>query len=313
MIKGFVTRSLSAFVFVAVMAGGILWNAWSFGAVMLLVLIGTLSEFYNITKDKRSEFSPYATTKSRNFVIGISLMLLFITFFTNGGFKDFTSGEGLIAKLLNSLLSRKFTFADIAVFFPAITMLILIHELFSKAEKPFTNIAWNILAIVYITLPILLSFQIFFESGKWILFAIIGLVWINDAMAYSCGILFGKTKMFERLSPKKTIEGLIGGILLTAVAAWFFIKLPIPELQVFSQTQWVILAVVMSAAAVLGDLVESLLKRSLQIKDSGSILPGHGGFLDRFDAFLVAIPFAVLVIWIMQQIGYILTLIEYLG
>lgn len=313
MIKGFITRSLSAFVFVAIMAGGILWNAWSFGAVMLLVLIGSLIEFYKVTQHKREVLSPFSATKSRNFVLAISILLFLISFFTNGGFKDFAAGDGLIAKLLNSLLSRKFTFADVAVFFPAIAMLVFIHELFSKADLPFTNIAWNNLALVYITLPILLSLQIFFENGKWILFAIIGLVWINDAMAYTCGILFGRTKMFERISPKKTLEGLIGGIILTGVAGYFFTKLPIEELKVFTPTQWLIIAVVMSLAAVFGDLVESLLKRSLQIKDSGNILPGHGGFLDRFDAFFVAIPFAVLVIWVMQQVGYVMTLIEYLG
>lgn len=313
MIKSFITRSLSALVFVAVMAGGILWNIWSFALVMALVLVGSLHELYKITSDARKPFSPFASTKSRNFVIAISIFLLIISFFLNGGLKDFATGESWIARILNSLLSRKFTFADVAVFFPAITMLVFVHELFSKAEKPFNNIAWNLLAIVYITLPILLSFQIYSESGKWILFAIIGLVWINDAAAYMSGILVGRTKMFERLSPKKTVEGLVGGIALTVVAGYFFTKLPIPELQFFTPMQWAIIALVMSAAAVFGDLAESLLKRSLQIKDTGTILPGHGGFLDRFDAFFVAVPFAVMTIWILQQISYLKALIQYLG
>lgn len=311
--KNFITRALSAFVFVAIMASGILWNMWSFALIMIFILVGSLLELYKITSDVRKIFSPYANVKSRNFVIGISLFLLLISFFINGGFKDFSNGESWVARILNSLLSRKFTFADVAVFFPAITMLVFIHELFSKAEKPFNNIAWNLLAIFYITLPILLSFQIYSENGKWILFAIIGLVWINDAAAYMSGLFFGKTKMFERLSPKKTIEGLLGGIILTAVASYFFTMLPIPELKIFTPIQWVIIALVMSFAAVYGDLVESLLKRSLQIKDTGTILPGHGGFLDRFDAFLIAIPFAVMTIWVIQQVSYLKTLIQYLG
>ncbi len=295
------------------MAGGILWNVWSYAFVMLLVLLGSLFEFYKISYDKRFVSSPFSAVRSRRLVIVLSALFFLLAFFMNGGLKDMISGDGLIIKLLNMMMSRKFTFADIALVFPVLLMIVFLHELFSKADLPFTNIGWNLIALIYITLPVIMTQQIYFEQGKWILFAVIGLIWISDAMAYCSGMLFGKHKFVERLSPKKTIEGLVGGILLTAVAAYLFQYLPINELRIFSNTQWVILSLVISFAATGGDLVESMLKRSLGVKDSGAVLPGHGGFLDRFDAFFIAIPFAAFAIWLMLQVSYVAILIEYLG
>lgn len=292
MIKNLITRSLSALVFLVIMAGGILWNEWSFMAVMFLILLGSLHEYFANTEARRKTFSPFSVKRSRNLVFVLSIILFAISFFVNGGFSSLVSVENFKAQ-------SRFVFADIAIFFPAVAMLLFIQELYSRAEKPFTNIAWNIMALVYIVLPVLLSNFIFFECGAWVLFATLGLIWVNDAAAYLSGVAFGKTKMFERLSPKKTVEGLVGGIIFTAVAAYLFAYLPIEQLQIFSQIQWMIIAVIMAVAAVFGDLVESLLKRSLQIKDSGKIMPGHGGFLDRFDAFFMAIPFAAMVIWLM--------------
>ncbi len=311
--KDFSTRALSALIFVAIMIGGILWNVWSFAFIMLLVMLGSLLEFYKISSDKRLILSPFSKSKSRNMVIGVSLIFFLLSFFMNGGLKDFIGGDGLAAKLLNTLLSRKFTFADVALFFPVALMIVFLHELFSKAELPFTNIGWNLIALTYITLPVVMSFQIYFEQNKYVLLGVIGLVWINDAMAYCCGMLFGKRKLVERLSPKKTVEGFIGGVVLTGVAAYLFSFIPWEGLRLLSTNQWIFLSVVVAFAATGGDLVESMLKRSLGVKDSGFIMPGHGGFLDRFDAFFIAIPFAALAIWLMLQIGYVATLIQYLG
>jgi phosphatidate cytidylyltransferase len=311
--SNFFVRTASALVFVFIMAGGILWNVWSYAAVMLLVLVGSLFEFYRISYNKRFVTSPFSAVRSRRLIVVISTLFFLFAFFMNGGLKDMISGDGLIIKLLNMMMSRKFTFADVALVFPVLLMIVFLHELFSKADLPFTNIGWNLIALSYITLPVVMTQQIYFEQGKWILFAVIGLIWISDAMAYCSGMLFGKHKLIERLSPKKTIEGLVGGIVLTAVAAYLFQFIPVKELRLFSNTQWVILSLVISFAATGGDLVESMLKRSLGVKDSGSVLPGHGGFLDRFDAFFIAIPFASLAIWVMLQVSYVLTLIEFLG
>ncbi len=135
-----------------------------------------------------------------------------------------------------------------------------------------------------------------FFSGEtyspWRVFGLLGLVWTNDTMAYFVGSQLGKRKLFERISPKKTWEGFIGGGLCTVLMAWG-VSHYVPE---FTQMQWIMLAVVAAVFGTLGDLVESMLKRSLNIKDSGKLLPGHGGLLDRFDAFLLAIPFYWLVL-----------------
>jgi phosphatidate cytidylyltransferase len=111
------------------------------------------------------------------------------------------------------------------------------------------------------------------------------IVWTNDTFAYLVGRFFGKTPLFERISPKKTWEGTIGGIFFAIVAAYL--------IAYFSEMDWIywtIAAVIIAPAAILGDLLESAFKRSLQVKDSGNILPGHGGILDRFDATLLAAP-----------------------
>jgi phosphatidate cytidylyltransferase len=113
------------------------------------------------------------------------------------------------------------------------------------------------------------------------------LIWTNDTFAYLSGRFFGRTKLFERISPKKTWEGTIGGIFFTIGVA-YLISLWCND---YSLSFWIIAALIIAPCSIFGDLLESLFKRSLNIKDSGNILPGHGGILDRFDAALFAIPF----------------------
>jgi len=125
---------------------------------------------------------------------------------------------------------------------------------------------------------------------------ILFLIWSSDSGAYVVGSLIGRTRLFERISPKKSWEGTIGGGLFSLLVAYilsrYFLEI--------RTDQWLTLAVIVIVAGILGDLIESMLKRSLQIKDSGSILPGHGGILDRFDALIFAVPFA----WVyLQWIG----------
>ncbi|MBO7285236.1 MAG: phosphatidate cytidylyltransferase, partial [Alistipes sp.] len=130
--------------------------------------------------------------------------------------------------------------------------------------------------------------------NAWYFLFYLFLVWGNDVFAYLCGITLGKHKLCERLSPKKSWEGFIGGILgavaMGAVAAWW-----LDESYIF----WGGLAIVVALTSVIGDLVESMFKRDAGVKDSGKIMPGHGGMLDRFDALLVSAPFALVYIIIM--------------
>ena len=136
-------------------------------------------------------------------------------------------------------------------------------------------------------IPFLLMTHLCFASGnKWEVIGMFVVLWMNDTMAYVCGRLFGRTKLFERISPKKTWEGTIGGILFALaggfVWATFLSDLPLAF--------WLIASPLIALGAIFGDLFESQLKRQLGVKDSGNILPGHGGILDRFDAAFMAIP-----------------------
>ena len=131
-----------------------------------------------------------------------------------------------------------------------------------------------------------------------IIFGILLCVWTNDTGAYIIGSLIGKNKLIEHISPRKTIEGSIGGAVSTMMMAYLLSQYAsqIPILNCFAIIDlhgWLIIGILVFVFASIGDLIESLLKRSLDIKDSGSIMPGHGGFLDRFDAFIFVIPFVV--------------------
>ena len=183
---------------------------------------------------------------------------------------------------------------------------VLIFELFRKQGTPVANIAVTLFGIIYIVIPfaILICMATSFYALEAFISTVFGsgaepmlfknlvlgfffLIWSNDTFAYLVGRAIGKTKLWERISPKKTWEGFIGGLLLTqgaayALSVWF------TELAL---VHWLAIGGIVSIFGTLGDLVESMFKRSLGVKDSGSILPGHGGILDRFDGVLLSAPF----------------------
>lgn len=175
-----------------------------------------------------------------------------------------------------------------------ITVLLFVVELFHKHKAPFDMIGRQITAWIYISFSLALLYGIGYQkflysdgnmiyNGKLVL-AIFILIWANDTFAYLIGKWLGKRPLFSRISPAKTIEGSIGGLIFTvagAVGIYFW-------QQQFSLPEYLILGVIISIGATLGDLLESMLKRSLNIKDSGNIIPGHGGILDRLDASLIA-------------------------
>lgn len=182
-------------------------------------------------------------------------------------------------------------------------MIYMLIELFSTNEQPLTRVAYTIFGIMYIAVPFGLLTQIpwhitFYCVGGdtpdyyqyQIIFSILFLIWANDVGAYFVGKFLGKHKLFERISPKKTWEGSVGG-LLTAI---LFTYLLYTNFGIYSIPKWIGLCVVTVVSGSLGDLVESMIKRTLNVKDSGTLLPGHGGFLDRFDALIFAIPFIYL-------------------
>ncbi len=166
--------------------------------------------------------------------------------------------------------------------------ILLLTELWRNKENPLLNGAVYMLGTVYIAVPFVLftTFHIADTNNFPLLAGMFLLIWMNDTFAFLSGKFFGRTKLFERISPKKTWEGMIGGLVFTVLAG-------IAINYLFDEgnlTYWIVTALIIAPVAILGDLLESLFKRNMKVKDSGKILPGHGGILDRFDAALFAIP-----------------------
>jgi phosphatidate cytidylyltransferase len=274
----FITRTLSAVVFAFIVICALLYNEMSFEIFFLFISLACLNEYYQI-------ITPFFDQDARQQPLYkfISLMLSFLMF----------SGAYAISKDILPL--------SYIALLPVILSVFFIIELFLKSGKPFRNIGINIIGIIYVMLPFVLLHAICQREGQFlgsIVFGILLCVWTNDTGAYIVGSLVGRHKLIEHVSPKKTIEGSLGGALFTLGMAYFIstqlVHLPLlSSFHAIDLKGWLIIASLVFVFASIGDLVESLLKRSLDIKDSGSIMPGHGGFLDRFDAFIFVIPFVV--------------------
>lgn len=168
--------------------------------------------------------------------------------------------------------------------------LLLIVQLWRRSEQPIRDVAYTMLPMMYFGVPLSLMFvlQQMSPDGWLMVLLMVVMVWANDVFAYVGGSLFGKHKMWERLSPKKTWEGTVTGVVCSVVVTAVLGNWLLPQ---SSQLFWPAVGLFGSVLATLGDLVESMIKRSVGVKDSGKVLPGHGGFLDRFDSLLVVAPF----------------------
>jgi phosphatidate cytidylyltransferase len=183
----------------------------------------------------------------------------------------------------------------------AIIPLIAVKELFTGSPRPFSNIAFTVTGIIYIALPLSLlngyfsPWRFSHEPDFAFLLGFFIILWLNDTGAYLMGKAAGRHLLFPRISPKKTWEGIAGGLLAGILAAWglsrFFTQLTLAG--------WIFMAVLIILFSTFGDLVESMMKRSVQVKDSGSLLPGHGGILDRFDGVLLASPIVYIYLYML--------------
>jgi phosphatidate cytidylyltransferase len=269
-LKGLLKRSVTGIAFAAVMLAGIIIHQYVFAVVFLVFLLLTLYEFYKI-----SENIGYQPSAKIGFICGF---LLFIIFFLAA----------------SHVIPEKFIFLSILI-----PLLTLLPDLFDKRKNGFKNSMITIAGIIYIALPFsLLSFIVIpgNESDSafypWILTGIFLIIWIYDSMAYVFGSLLGKHKICQRISPKKSWEGLIGGAVF-AVIMGIVNSVIFHELSI---TSWIVITLLIVTFGTSGDFFESKLKREAGVKDSGNILPGHGGMLDRFDTMLFAAP--VIFVWI---------------
>jgi len=205
----------------------------------------------------------------------------------------FAVATGVLLFLVNYLVQSNTLPSSYYYLIIAFVFLLFLIELFQINLNPFQRIANTFLGILYIALPLSLFSSTAFIHGSYdagIVMGILLLLWANDIGGYIGGVSFGKHKLFERVSPKKTWEGSTGGAVMSLGVAWlcayFFPSLLLKD--------WIILSLIIIVFGSIGDLVESLFKRNLSVKDSGNLIPGHGGFLDRFDGLFIASPFLIL-------------------
>ncbi len=261
--KTIITRTITGSIFVALVIGSILLGPLFFAGVFLVFGVAGLYEFFRIMEKEN--------IKPQKFEVIIFSIILYLT----------------IILVINNMINENWLLINIIT----ITFL-FVNELYRNREKPFISIAITITGLIYIIIP-LIFLNLLFDSGSTVnsfnphlLLSFFIILWTSDTFAYLSGMAFGKHKLFERISPKKTWEGSIGGGIAGIAAACllsFFFK-------EYNFTVWCIIALIIIVFGTLGDLAESLLKRSYNVKDSGNILPGHGGILDRIDGVLISAP-----------------------
>ncbi len=252
-------RTVFGSLFVIVIIGSILLDYWAFFAVMLLtVVIGSKEVGRLMLKEENGDLMPWIMILPTLYY-ALSVILFPI--------EHIIGMILMLTPLLVALFSKKYTFEKVVVSL------------------------WT--AMLFVALPCKLMMDFYrspaiFVGGKYLLIILFCLIWINDIFAYLTGMAIGKHKLFERISPKKTIEGSLGGLVMTILTAFLVNHF---WLHTMSDLKMMGMAMVVVVFGSLGDLCESMMKRQAGVKDSGNVIPGHGGILDRFDATFLAVPF----------------------
>ncbi len=257
-------RIIAALIGIPVMLAAMFYSEYSFWLLFLIISIFTLYEFYKLVGlNGNFPLTIYGT------ICGI--IINFLVFFIETGEWPFKYYYWLIPML-------------------SITFFIKLYK--KNDNKPFENLGYTFLGLIYVAVPFALINEMVFDRHEYkpgLMLGVLICLWVNDSGAYFAGRFLGKRKLFERISPKKTWEGFFGGaissLIISLVIAQFYKEI--------DPWKWVMIASIIVVIGTLGDLVESLFKRSIEIKDSGSLIPGHGGFLDRFDGLLLSMPFIV--------------------
>lgn len=291
-LKNFFVRTASGAVLLGIVLAAIFTGVWGYGALLLLITVIGVWEFYGLARAKGSE-------PQRCMGMLMSIVLFFAGFVPSLHIYGETDNRELLGNGLNILM-----------LFAMLLVITFVIEVFRNRQTPIYNIATTIMGTLYVALPMgILLFvpsmmNAFICQGDgwtpWVFLFYLLLVWGNDVFAYLVGVTMGKHRMCERLSPKKSWEGFVGGIVgSVAVGAIGASVLG------GSYGVWIGLAVVVALSSVVGDLIESMFKRDAKVKDSGSIMPGHGGILDRFDALIISAPFALIYLWALMTLEII--------
>jgi phosphatidate cytidylyltransferase len=262
-------RIFTAVIFLAIGITALFVHYAAFYSLLLLIVLLALIEYFQLIKTEL-----HYEQNNPKVICGISII---------GGIFIFT----LLALFGNNFIPAKYL-----VLIPCLLFLIMVAELFFKSDKPFFQMALRVYGVFYIAIPLGFVALIQYAHNEYrpdVILGILLLVWSSDVFAYFFGKLFGKHKLFARISPGKTIEGFVGGAIMTLIVSFVLTRF----IPVYSIIDWIVIAVIIIVFGTLGDLFESMIKRNLKVKDSGFILPGHGGILDRFDGLIFSLPFVV--------------------
>ncbi len=261
--NNFIKRILSGIIFITVLIFSISYSKISFLTTFFILMILCLYEFSKMI-DLKSVF-PYT--------------LAFLAYL----FGNILNVEDVPSKMI-------FKYVGVTLFLTLFCSFAWV--LLAKKEEIVSHLGKIFLSLIYIVVPFILMAQIpflnnDFEYARTTILGVFLLIWSNDTFAYLIGKNFGKTKLLKRISPNKTIEGFIGGFISCIIASIIIAQ----YFTILSLTQWIVISILISIFGVLGDLIESMFKRQAGIKDSSNLIPGHGGFLDRFDSVIFAAPF----------------------
>ena len=277
--SNFLQRAITGILFVGVLVGCILYDPWTFSALFVVISALTIREFGHLI----NQVEGVSINKNITMLAGVYLYMAVMAFCTN------LSGSKIFLPYL------------------LLIMYLMISELYLKKENPVMNWAYSMLSQLYIALPFAMLNVLSFHTSPMdtsvsynpiLPLSVFVFIWLSDTGAYCVGSLIGRHRLFERISPKKSWEGSIGGGIVAIGSSFIFAH----YFPIMNMAEWAGLALIVVIFGTWGDLTESLLKRQLHIKDSGAILPGHGGMLDRFDSALMPIPAAVVYLYALTWI-----------